>query len=29
MKKKRIWFQKLMDGFEIGFYGWTLEFKKR
>lgn len=25
---KYIYFQKLIDGFEIGFFSWVLEFKK-
>lgn len=24
---KKIWYQKLMFGFEIGFFGYTLEYK--
>ena len=28
-KMRRIYFLKLCDGWEIGFFGWILEFKKK
>ncbi len=26
--KKQVWFQKLMDGWEIGFFGWVLSYNR-
>lgn len=26
---KKIYFQRLCDGWEIGFFGWILEYKKK
>lgn len=26
--KKQVWFQRLMNGWEIGFFGWTLSYNE-